>query len=69
VPIVPAAVIFDLTRGQSIAPSLEDGRRAFEGLIPCPVRCRVRLGLVPVRSGERFPALRDKAELASPSSR
>ncbi len=34
VPIVPAAVIFDLAVGSAIAPTVEDGRRAFEGAVP-----------------------------------
>jgi L-aminopeptidase/D-esterase-like protein len=34
VPIVPAAVIFDLTRGEPVAPSLEDGRQSFDRAVP-----------------------------------
>ena len=54
VPIVPAAVIFDLNRGLPVAPSVDDGRRAFESATALPLATQ---GVVGSGTGARWGAI------------
>lgn len=54
VPIVPAAVIYDLMAGQPVAPSAEDGRSAFEAAVPLD---RVEMGAVGAGTGATWDKL------------
>ena len=57
VPIVPAAVIFDLGVGAAIAPTVEDGRRAFEAAVPLS---RAEQGMVGAGTGAQWGAISGK---------
>ncbi len=56
VPIVPAAVIFDLAAGQPVAPSVDDGRSAFESGVSLE---KVEMGAVGAGAGATWDKLND----------
>lgn len=54
VPIVPAAVIFDLGMGEAIAPGIDDGRMAFEAAVPLSETAQ---GTIGAGTGARWGAI------------